>query len=242
MNTTPHTAADLARSVAERTSGLLGVTKVVCPPNVCIPAVKAALHGTDVEVGAQNVHSEPTGAFTGEISVGMLTELATHVIVGHSERRSLFGETNTGVARKAAAAAAGGLKPILCIGESLDIRRTGEAETFCKAQLRESLEGYSAWDSLIIAYEPVWAIGSGEAASPMIAQVMASAIRDEISDIAGQAAAERVPVLYGGSVNPQNAGPFMDRPDIDGALVGGASLDAEAFSAIVQITAGPISP
>ncbi len=238
MNTTPSTAVELARGVAEGTSGVQGVARIVFPPSVCLPAVKDAVDGTEVEVGAQNVHFEPPGAFTGELSIEMLDGLASHVIVGHSERRSLFGETDAGSARKVAAVSAAGLKPILCIGEALDERKAGRAETFCRAQLRDSLEGFSDWDVLTVAYEPVWAIGTGEAASPQIAQAMAAAIRNELAALAGQPAAERIPILYGGSVNAVNAGPFIDRPDIDGALVGGASLDAEEFSSIVRLTAG----
>ena len=238
MNTALSTAIELARGVAEGTAGVSGVTRIIFPPSVCLAAVKDAVDGTGVEVGAQNVHFEPPGAFTGEVSVEMLSGLASHVIVGHSERRSLFGETNADAARKVSAAATGGLKPILCVGESLEERRAGEAEAFCRAQLRDSLEGFSAYDVLTVAYEPVWAIGTGEAASPQIAQTMAAAIRDELSSIAVQSVADRIPILYGGSVNALNAGPFIDRPDIDGALVGGASLDPEAFSAIVRLTAG----
>ena len=238
MNTTTQSAVELARGVVDGTAGVSGVTTIICPPFVSLQAVKSAVEGSDVLVGAQNVSAEPAGAFTGEISVEMLTGLATYVIVGHSERRSLYGETNEDVAGKAVAAAAGGLKPIVCVGESLDVRRAREAEQFCRRQVRASLAGYSDWDSLVVAYEPVWAIGTGQAASPRDAQAIALAIRDELSNIAGQAAADQIPVLYGGSVNPENAGPFIDRPDIDGALVGGASLNADDFSAIVRVTAG----
>ena len=238
MNTNPQSAVELACEVVDGTSALTDVTTIICPPFVSLQAVKSAVEGSDVMVGAQNVSAEPSGAFTGEISVEMLAGLATHVTVGHSERRSLFGETDENVAAKAVAAAAGGLQPIVCVGESLDVRRAGEAEQFCRAQLRKSLAGYSAWETVLVAYEPVWAIGTGQAASPRDAQAIAQAIRDELSDIAGQAHADQIPVLYGGSVNPENAGPFIDRPDIDGALVGGASLQAGDFAAIVRVTAG----
>ena len=238
MNTTTQSAVELARGVVDGTAGTAGVTTIICPPFVSLQAVNSAVEGSDVLVGAQSVSAEPPGAFTGEISVEMLTGLATYVIVGHSERRSLYGETDADVAGKAVAAAAGGLKPIVCVGESLDVRRAGDAERFCRKQVRESLAGYSDWDSLVVAYEPVWAIGTGQAASPRDAQAIALAIRDELSDIAGQASAQQIPILYGGSVNPENAGPFIDRPDIDGALVGGASLNADDFSAIVRVTAG----
>ena len=238
MNTTTRSAVELARGVVDGTDGVSGVTTIICPPFVSLQAVNSAVEGSDVLVGAQNVSHEPSGAFTGEISVEMLTGLAAYVIVGHSERRALYGESDEDVAGKAVAAAAGGLKPIVCVGESLDVRRAREAEKFCRRQVRASLAGFSNWDSIVVAYEPVWAIGTGQAASPRDAQAIALAIRDELSIIAGQASAEQIPVLYGGSVNPENAGPFIDRPDIDGALVGGASLNADEFSAIVRVTAG----
>ena len=238
MNTTPQSAAELARGIVDGTAGIAGVTTIICPPFVSLQAVKSVVDGSDVLVGAQNVSAEPSGAYTGEVSVGMLAGLATYVIVGHSERRSLYGETDGDVAGKAVAVAAGGLKPIVCVGESLEVRRAGNAERYCRRQVRESLAGYSDWESLVVAYEPVWAIGTGQAASPRDAQAIARAIRDELSDIACQAHAGQIPVLYGGSVNPENAGPFVDRPDVDGALVGGASLQADDFSAIVRVTAG----
>ena len=238
MNTTLQSAVELAQGIVDGTAGIAGVTTIICPPFVSLQAVKPVVAGSNVLVGAQNVSAEPSGAYTGEISVGMLAGLATYVIVGHSERRSLYGETDDDVAAKAIAAANGGLKPIVCVGESLEVRRSGNAEQYCRRQVCESLAGYSGWESLVVAYEPVWAIGTGQAASPRDAQAIARAIRDELSNIAGQSHAEKIPVLYGGSVNPENAGPFVDRPDIDGALVGGASLQAGDFSAIVRVTAG----
>ena len=238
MNTTPQSAAELARGIVDGTAGIAGVTTIICPPFVSLQAVNSVIEASDVSVGAQNVSAEPSGAYTGEVSVGMLAGLATYVIVGHSERRSLYGETDGDVAGKAVAVAAGGLKPIVCVGESLEVRQAGDAEEYCRRQVRESLAGYSVWESLVVAYEPVWAIGTGQAASPRDAQAIARAIRDELSNIAGQAHAGQIPVLYGGSVNPENAGPFVDRPDVDGALVGGASLQADDFSAIVRVTAG----
>ncbi len=238
MNTTPQTATELARGVVDGTAGIAGVATIICPPFVSLQAVKSVAAGSDVAVGAQNVSAERSGAYTGEVSVEMLAGLVSYVIVGHSERRSLYGETDDDVAGKAIASATGGLKPIVCVGEPLEVRRAGDAERYCRGQVRGSLAGYSAWESLVVAYEPVWAIGTGQAASPRDAQVIARAIRDELSNIAGQEFAERIPVLYGGSVNPENAGPFIDRPDVDGALVGGASLQADDFSAIVRVTAG----
>ena len=166
MNTTPQSAAELARGIVDGTAGIAGVTTIICPPFVSLQAVNSVIEGSDVSVGAQNVSAEPSGAYTGEVSVGMLAGLATYVIVGHSERRSLYGETDGDVAGKAVAVAAGGLKPIVCVGESLEVRRAGDAEQYCRRQVRESLAGYSSWESLVVAYEPVWAIGTGQAASP----------------------------------------------------------------------------
>ena len=222
MNTTPQSAMKLARGIVDGTAGIAGVTTIICPPFVSLQAVNSVIEGSDVSVGAQNVSAEPSGAYTGEVSVGMLAGLATYVIVGHSERRSLYGETDGDVAGKAVAVAAGGLKPIVCVGESLEVRRAGDAEQYCRRQVRESLAGYSSWESLVVALRTglgyrhrAGSVAPGRAG-------YARAIRDELSNIAGQAHAGQIPVLYGGSVNPENAGPFVDRPDVDGALVGGA--------------------
>ena len=240
MNTTPASAVDLAVAVAEKTAGAKGVLKVVCPPFVSLAAVRQALGGSGVLVGAQNVSARDSGAFTGEISANMLDGLVEFVIVGHSERRKLFGETDADVAAKARAAAGRRLRVILCVGEQLDVRKSGRAEAFVRAQLRSSLEGFDLFSYLCIAYEPVWAIGTGEAATPGQAGDMAAAIRDELKSLAGREPVDGLPILYGGSVTPENAGPFVDRPDIDGALVGGASLKADDFARIVQVTAGMI--
>ncbi len=236
MNTTPASAVDLARAVAEATAGTKGVVRLICPPFVALQAVKAALEGTGVSAGAQNVHAKESGAFTGEVSVQMLEGLVEYVIVGHSERRRLFAESDADVTAKAKAVAARRMRPIVCVGEPLDVRRAGRAEETVRAQLRASLAGFANWPLLAMAYEPVWAIGTGEAASPEQAQAMAAALRAELRSLAGSAAGS-VPMLYGGSVTAENAGPFLDRPDIDGALVGGASLKASDFAKIVSIAA-----
>ena len=244
MNTTPATAAELASAVAQKTAGMKGVTRVVCPPFVSLHAVKQAVVGSGIAVGAQNVYFKDSGAFTGEISVPMLEGLVEYVIVGHSERRRILGETDADVAAKAKAVAARQMRPILCVGEPLEVRKAGRAEQTVREQLRASLAGYDAlrgsqdgaWGLLVVAYEPVWAIGTGEAASPEQAQAMAAALRAELRSLAG-AVADSTPVLYGGSVTAENAGPFVDRPDIDGALVGGASLKPDDFAKIVHVTA-----
>jgi triosephosphate isomerase len=236
MNTSIAEAVALARAVAKSTAGQSGVTRIVCPPFVSLQPVASAIAGTGLDVGAQNLHHEEKGAFTGEISASMLVGLVSHVIVGHSERRTMFCETDASVALKALAAVRAGISPIVCVGETLDARKQGRAVDTVRSQVRASLEGFTDWDRLVLAYEPLWAIGTGEAASPMQAQEMAAAIRAELSQLAADAA-EAVPILYGGSVNGENIGPFIDRDDIDGALVGGASLKADEFSKIIRLTA-----
>ena len=236
MNTSIEEGVDLARSIAESTSGHSGVTRIICPPFVSLRPVADAVAGSGLRVGAQNLHEEAKGAFTGEISVSMLAGLVSYVIVGHSERRALFGDTDASVSLKARAAARAGINPIVCVGETLGARKKGEAVDTVRSQVRASLDSYSEWNRLAVAYEPLWAIGTGEAASPMQAQEMAAAIRAELSRLAGDAA-EAIPILYGGSVNGENIGPFIDRDDIDGALVGGSSLKADEFSKIIRLTA-----
>ena len=236
MNTSIDEAVALARAIAESTAAQSGVTRIVCPPFVSLQPVANAIAGTGLDIGAQNLHHEEKGAFTGEVSVSMLAGLVSHVIVGHSERRTMFCETDASVALKALAAARAGMSPIVCVGETLDARKQGSAVDTVRSQVRASLQGFSDWNRLVLAYEPLWAIGTGEAASPMQAQEMAAAIRAELSQLAAEAA-EAVPILYGGSVNGENIGPFIDRDDIDGALVGGASLKADEFSKIIRLTA-----
>jgi triosephosphate isomerase len=234
MNTTLAEASALARAVAKGVSGMTGVTTVVCPPSVSLVAVSMALNGTDVLIGGQDVNSNIQGAHTGELSADMLFGLCTYVIVGHSERRSMHGEDDMTTAAKAQAALAVGLRPIVCVGESLDVRDSGDAEAFVASQVEGSLAGISDISNVVIVYEPVWAIGTGRAASPEIAQEMASTIRAAVASLYSQEIAEGVPILYGGSVNADNAASYAASPDVDGALVGGASLDGEAFPRIVE--------
>jgi triosephosphate isomerase len=201
-----------------------GVDVAVCPPAVSLEAAARSLAGTDVAVCAQNVHWQPEGAFTGEISTGMLHELGVYgTIVGHSERRRYFGETDETVARRAAAALAAGLWVIACVGETEAERDAGETE----AVLRRQISVLEADDQLVVAYEPVWAIGTGKTATPEIAQEAHGFIRSLLD----------VPVLYGGSVKPDNAAELLALPDVDGALVGGASLDVDSFTAICRAAA-----
>ena len=248
MNTTPADAGDLARTIAARTREA-GVIRVICPPYVCLAAVRDALadvdlaapDGTPVAVGAQNVHHEAAGAYTGEIATSMLAGLATWVIVGHSERRRDAGETDELIARKLRAARAAGLRTILCVGEQLDEREDGRAVAVVDAQVRGCLAGAELdllgvdgglpW--LTIAYEPVWAIGTGRTARGSDAAAMAVAIRATLAALGMPNGGEDVPVLYGGSVTSGSIGEFLAEPAIDGALVGGASLKPDEMAGIV---------
>ena len=217
----PAEAAEFCRALAQRDLGDAGV--VVCPPFVSLAATVQVLAGTEIGVAAQNVHWEAEGAFTGEVSAPMLRELGVYgAIVGHSERRQYFGETDEAVARRAHAALEGGLAVIACVGETEAEREAGETETV----LRRQVSVLEAHDQLVIAYEPVWAIGTGKTATPAIAQEAHALIKSLLD----------VPVLYGGSVSPDNAAELLSQPDVDGALVGGASLDVDSFAAICLAT------
>ncbi len=235
--------AEARHLVSELVPGLQsiqGVEKVLCPPFTALLAVRALLEGTDIALGAQNLYWEASGAYTGEISPAMVAELCQYVIIGHSERRAYFQETNASVNRKIHAALAHGLLPILCVGETLeenDANRTAEVIT---TQLQEGLARLDLEDgnAVVIAYEPVWAIGTGKAATAEGANgVVAEVIRPFLADAFGEMFAGEVRVLYGGSVKSDNAADFFAQPDIDGALVGGASLKADEFTAIVQAAA-----
>ena len=227
-------AVELAISVARAAVGI-GAEIIVCPPAIWLVEVAAALRGTSVGVGAQTMHAEERGAFTGEISPLMLAGVAAYVILGHSERRRYDGETDEGVAAKVASAAAHGLVPIAAIGETAEERAAGATERVIERQLRaaisrlERLEG----SGLVLAYEPVWAIGTGEAASGGDAQAAAAQIRALLRE-ADPDGADEIRILYGGSVAPGMADAYFSQPDVDGALVGGASLDAAGFVAIAR--------
>lgn len=225
-------ALDIARAMPQRE-----VIRVLCPPFVSLAAVAAALEGTGVEVGAQDVHAEAAGAYTGGISAAMLAGLATWAIVGHSERRRDQGETDELIGRKVIRCIEGGLRPILCVGEQLSERETGQAEATVQAQLRGSLSVVLAAggfpDDLVVAYEPVWAIGTGRTARGADAAAMAEAIRVTAAELGAPDSGAALPVLYGGSVTSSSAGEFLAEPAIDGALVGGASLKADEMAGIV---------
>ncbi len=236
MNTTPADAGELARTIASRTREP-GVTRVICPPYVSLAAVRDALAGEDVDVGAQNVHHELGGAYTGEVSVPMLAGLATWVILGHSERRAYFGETDELVGSKLDRAVAGGLRPIVCVGEVLADREAGREAAVVDAQLKGALDGRDPAGlvaaGIVIAYEPVWAIGTGKNARGADAAAMADAIRSSLRSLGWGDGADETPVLYGGSVTSANIGEFLAEPGVDGALVGGASLKPDEMAGMV---------
>lgn len=238
MNGGPARAAELVSGISDRLESRTGDAEVlVCPPHVSIPSALGAA-GPGIRVGAQNVHYEEEGAYTGEISIAMLSELGcSHVITGHSERREYFGETNRDVNRKVRKVLAGGLTPIICVGESLSQRRDGSHRKVVGRQVEEALNEVDATGAkeVVIAYEPLWAIGTGETASPQQAQEMHGMIREELSGRYDSDLAGSVRILYGGSMKPHNAEELLSQPDVDGGLIGGASLKAESFAAIIEI-------
>ena len=240
MNKTIPEAVELVKALKGPLSAVTGVDKVVCPTAVCLSAVREAIGDAEVGLGAQNIYYAEEGAFTGEIAPGMLEGLCEYVIIGHSERRAYFGETDETVNKKIVAALAHGLVPIVCVGETLELRQAGETDEWVKAQVIAALEGLSGTQvsGLIVAYEPIWAIGTGVAATSQDAQdVIGGVIRPTIAELYDDQVAEAVRIQYGGSVKPSNAAELMSMPDIDGGLVGGASLKADDFAVIVRLTA-----
>jgi triosephosphate isomerase len=240
MHGTQAMARALASAVAARAVESGGVEHVLCPPFVLLPVTARTLDGSAVRLGAQNVSEYADGAHTGEVSASMLTDLGCrYVLVGHSERRQAGGETSAQVVAKLARAVAAGLTPVLCVGETLAERqagRTAQAVTLQLAPLCEHVDAASLLGAIAIAYEPVWAIGTGETASPTQAQAVHASIRGMLAGVNGALAA-RTRLLYGGSVKPENAAELFAMPDIDGGLIGGASLQAEDFCAIVRAAA-----
>ncbi len=230
-------AVALASALARAVGKVAGREVVIAPAFPALEPVREAIAGTAIRLAGQNVHWEPKGAFTGEVSAAMLREAGcAHVIVGHSERRQLFGETNETVNRRLHASLAGGLVPIVCVGETLEERQADATAAVIARQIESAFAGVRS-DQLagcVIAYEPVWAIGTGHTATPGQAQEVHHAVRRQLVGLASATTAERVRILYGGSVKPDNIDALMAEPDIDGALVGGASLDAAAFTRIVQ--------
>ena len=236
MNTGPDDGAQLGQAVAATKLPFAGVDVVLCPPAVGLTSVAAAVRGTPIAIGAQHVHWEASGAYTGEISVPMLAGLAAYAITGHSERRQLFGETDQEVQRKTRAILAGGLTPIVAVGESLAQRDAGQTHEVLRSQVTQVFKALTPEETAtsVIAYEPVWAIGTGRNATPAQAQEAIGWIRDTVAAAQGRPAAEQVRIQYGGSVTPENCDELLSRDGIDGALVGGASLDARKFAAIVR--------
>jgi triosephosphate isomerase len=237
MNNTIAESLALIDAMLPRLQSFSSVERVVCPPYTSLQAVSDRLRESNILVGAQDVFPEPKGAFTGEIAPGMLEGLVSYVIVGHSERRQYFLEDDALVNRKVKAALAAGLVPIVCVGESLSQNEGGETEEVVSRQVRGALDGVDHVSAVVIAYEPIWAIGTGRAATPEGATATIEMIRRTVADLAGDAVAEGLQVQYGGSVSPDNFGAFIAQPQIDGALVGGASLKADQFVEIVRLAA-----
>jgi triosephosphate isomerase len=214
-----------------------GVESVVCAPFTALPALAQAAKGTGLKIGAQNMHWEDSGAFTGEISGVMLRDLGVeYVIIGHSERRAYFNETDETVNKKVHAAFKHGLTPIVCVGEKLEEREAGQTKDVCRTQTLAALNGLTAEQAsaVVIAYEPIWAIGTGKSSTAEDANEVIGYIRTQIAEVFGSGAAEQVRIQYGGSVKPNNIGEFMRQPEIDGALVGGASLEPASYIALVE--------
>ena len=236
MNKTPKAAVELINQLKP----LVAQAKcdvVVCPPAVCLAAASEALKGSNIKLGAQNVHWAHSGAFTGEISADMLKELdVEYVIIGHSERREYFGETDEGVNKRALFALSNGLIPIICVGESLIQREQGITDQVVSKQVKAALNGFTPENAedTVIAYEPIWAIGTGKTATSEQANEVIKQIRGVVKELFGETAAEKIRIQYGGSMNPKNASELMSMSDIDGGLIGGASLKAEDFAAVVN--------
>jgi len=237
MNTDLTEATNLMRAMLGELDGIADVEKVVCPPFISLPAVKELIKGTSIKLGAQNMYCEDKGAYTGEISPLMLVDLCDFVIIGHSERRQHFTETDEIVNRKVKKALDVELRPILCVGESLEDNEAGRMEKVITGQVQAALAGVSSTSQLAIAYEPIWAIGTGRAATGKQANATISLIRSTVVSLWDDETAQAIRILYGGSVTGSNIVEFIAEPEIDGALVGGASLKAKEFVSIVSQTA-----
>jgi len=240
MNKTVAESISLVKKLLPGIKGIDGVESIICPPFTALANVADQIQGTSLHLGAQNLYWEEQGAFTGEISPMMLVEFVEYVIIGHSERRAYFNDTDDKVNKKILAALTADLNPILCLGETLEENEGGQTGEVVKRQITAGVKNVSEEQmaSLKIAYEPIWAIGSGKAATPEGAnQVIKDFIREPLAEIWSSKLAEKIQVLYGGSVKPVNAKEFFAQPDIDGALVGGASLNAESFIQITEAAA-----
>lgn len=237
LNKTPDEAEILARCVVDAISGVTGVDVAICPPFTALERVSGVVCCTGIGLGAQNMYWEAEGAFTGEVSAPMLLTCGCeYVILGHSERRQFFGETDDTVNRRLKAALSAGLKPIVCIGESFDERQADVTEQVVETQMRGALNGISADDAegITLAYEPVWAIGTGLTATPEQAEAVHAFLRQVLAQIYDDDVAQGVRIQYGGSVKPDNAAELFQQDNIDGGLIGGASLEADDFAAIVK--------
>ena len=237
MNMTPDEAEQLVMALIPLVRDA-ACDVVICPPYVDLPTISRLIQGTSLHLGAQNVHWAPKGAFTGEISAPMLAALGVeYVIVGHSERRQFFGETDETVNKRAKAALASGITPIICVGESLEQREGGVTNTIVSMQTVAALAGIEAAEveKLVIAYEPIWAIGTGKTATSAEANETIAVIRSAISSVYGEPVAQKVRIQYGGSMNPKNAAELMAMPEIDGGLIGGASLKPDDFAKVVHV-------
>ncbi|MEX0332808.1 MAG: triose-phosphate isomerase [Puniceicoccaceae bacterium] len=237
MNKTDSEGADLVNEIKVGLGQKLDVGVALCPPFTALESCAKAIEDSNIQLGAQNMHPKLEGAYTGEISPVMLRSLfCTFVILGHSERREYFKESDAFINEKVLAALESSLKPILCVGETLEQREAGETFNVVRTQLVDGLQGVTAdaADNLVVAYEPVWAIGTGKTATPEMAQEVHKMIRDELTALFGEAA-DKVRILYGGSMKPENASELLDQPDIDGGLIGGASLKAKSFLDLIEI-------
>lgn len=237
MNTNLSEATSLVQTMLPELDRIAGVEKVLCPPFISLVAVGELIKGTSVKLGAQNMFSEDKGAYTGEVSPLMLIDLCEFVILGHSERRQYFAETDEIVNKKIQKALDFGLTPILCVGERLEDNEAGRTEKIIKGQVQAALAGVNSTSHLVIAYEPIWAIGTGRAANGKQANATISLVRNTVASLWDSKSAQAIRILYGGSVTGENIAEFIAEPEIDGALVGGASLKANEFVSIVSQTA-----
>ena len=241
MNKTVTEARDLVNTLSTPLSAISDVEKVLCPPYIALTTVASLLQGTGIGLGAQDLHWEEKGAFTGEVAPNMIKEFCGYVIIGHSERRAYFGETDETVNRKVLAALKHGLTPIVCVGETLDQYESGQTAEVVRRQIKAGLAGIDSANAakIVVAYEPVWAIGTGKASSGENANtVHQKVIRPALSELFGDGGADAIRIQYGGSVTASNAAEFFAYPDIDGALVGGASLKPDEFVAITKAISG----
>lgn len=240
MNKTADEAVAFVTEIRDGLNAIVGVDSAVCPPSVALPGVAAAVAGTKIGVGAQNMYFEESGAYTGELAPNMIQPFCQYVILGHSERRAYFGETDEGVNKKIKAALAHGITPIVCVGESLEQNEAGETRVFVSGQVKAAFAGLTPEQaaSCVIAYEPIWAIGTGRSASAEQAgTIISESVRQVIAAQFNDETAEAIRIQYGGSVNESNIAEYMQQPDIDGALVGGASLKP-SFVDLVRAAAG----